>query len=167
MTSVTFNAGAAHKVFRRAVKHLDENSILQAIGLRHLKWINDNFRAGGLDPKWKPLRPNTVAARRGQGAQPLRDSGRLAQSFSHQIRGSTVSIGTQMAIADYHHFGTKPYTIRPRAGRFLKFNTVQGVRFARIVHHPGLPKRPLLPRQKQSEEMAVAIVEAAAEKISD
>ncbi len=165
MSAVTVNAREVDAVIRRAKRYLNPGDLLKAIGLRHLRWINDNFRAGGLDPKWKPLSPNTVATRRGSGAQPLRDTGRLAQSFTESVQGDTVSIGTQMRIAEFHHEGTKPYQIRPNSRRVLRFRTAAGLRYARKVNHPGLPARRLLPKKEASEKMATDIVLAAVEKI--
>lgn len=91
--------------------------ILDAIGLRILNFIDENFRAGGAENPWKALSPNTIASRRkGKGAgsaQPLRDTGRLAQSFvaRNDIGAASVWVGTETEYAEYHHFGTGPYKI--------------------------------------------------------
>jgi len=45
--------------------------------------------------------------------------------------------------APHLEYGTRPYTIRPRRGKALKFLDRSGkVRFARSVRHPGLRPRP-------------------------
>ena len=61
---------------------VDGRVMMDLVGQRVVAWIDQNFRAGGLERPWAPLSPNTVAARRkGRGAgtaQPLRDTGRMA-----------------------------------------------------------------------------------------
>lgn len=154
---------------RRALTSLgrkfETRRILKAIGASQLNWINRNFRAGGIERKWKPLSPNTLASRRGRGGQPLRDTGRLAQSFTATLDGSdAVIVGTTDKRAPWHHFGTRAYTIRPRNRTVLRFMTSRGVTFARKVEHPGLPARPLLPSKREAERLAVKSIRAFADK---
>lgn len=153
---------------QRVNKNLSGRTILTGIGLRVLRFIHQNFRAGGIEKTWKPLQPNTQAARRGSGGggQILRDTGRLEQSYGSAVAGHSVDVGTNMKIAPFHEFGTRPYTIRPKnSGGKLRFMTAGGFAFANVVRHPGLPKRQMLPSQKKGEELAVSILTAAAEKL--
>lgn len=116
-------------------------SLYKLVGQRMLKWVNDNFKAEGLEEKWPPLSPKTIARRRAgsiklsqgarksgrkmivgsainlSGAKPLQDTGRLKQSFFADSFHDRLIAGTQSNYAAFHHFGTKR----------------------------GIPKRPLLP----------------------
>jgi phage gpG-like protein len=141
-----------------------EPEMLAAIGFRQLKWVNDNFKAEGLERKWKPLRPNTVAGRRGGSSRVLQDTGRLRQSFNSRVNGRFVEVGTVDQRAAWHHFGTRPYTITPKTKKFLRFATPGGFRFARIVHHPGLPARPMLPSDRTAEKLAAVALDALFKK---
>jgi phage gpG-like protein len=172
MTSgITVNATRAVRKFKILEKSLDADVALTLIGQRELKWINKNFKAHGIEKPWKPLSKNTIASRRGGGggAQPLRDTGRLAQSFVSVVKKPSVSVGTKNKIAIFHEKGTKPYTIRPKkAGGMLAFMTTRGPALARVVNHPGLPKRQMLPSKQVATfiafETMTKIVENAISK---
>lgn len=142
---------------------LDENEVLGAIGQRLLRWIGQNFRSeGGLVGGWKPLTPGTIAGRRkkGRGAKILRDTGRLQQSFVSAVSGRKVEVGSAEPRADWHHFGTKPYTIRPVSAKLLRFMGPEGKYvFSKEVHHPGLPARKLVPPEEEAEKLAVKILD--------
>jgi phage gpG-like protein len=117
-------------------------------GIATQKWIDDNFRREG-SPAWKSLRPNTVASRRQGSSRILQDSGALKTSFSYDADEYGVAIGSPLQIAEYHEDGTRPYVIRPKNRKFLRFNTTGGPVFSRGVNHPGLPKRKMLPTEAQ------------------
>jgi hypothetical protein len=143
---------------------------LELIGARWLLWVDENFRAGGLERPWVPLARSTLAGRRagGAGAQLLRDRGRLAQSFVSTVtRGpeDRVQVGTEDQRAAWLHAGTPARTILPRQRKFLLFETPEGPRFARRVEHPGLPARPLLPSERAAEEMAVQVLARSVDEI--
>ncbi len=138
---------------------------LRLVGQRQLAWINENFRREGAETAWHPMAANT-RAKRGGAAKLLRDRGRLAQSFVSALRGSdTVAVGTADPRGRWHHEGTRPYTIRPKAAQVLRFMTVNGVTFRRIVHHPGLPARPLVPSERLAAALATSVIDAAVAKI--
>lgn len=158
------------------LRALPVQRLLYAIGARHLRWINENFRTGGRAPGrdsfgWRPLSRNTIAGRRGKGrgVKILQDTGRLRQSFAvdtDRLMGIVV-VGTSDQRAPWHHHGTKPYTIRPKKpGGVLVFKVgnVGGGRgfwrFAKKVDHPGLPSRPLIPSPEVAKIMAVEEIEA-------
>ncbi len=166
-TGVTIKVDArkVQAMFRRLGRSIDEKTLLALVGQRHLNWIDKNFRAGGLETKWKKLSPNTIAGRRKGSSAILQDTGKLRQSFVDTVFGNRVSVGTKNKIAGFHHFGTKPYTIRPKRKRFLFFQTVNGPVFARVVRHPGLAARPLLPTKALGERLALQTVEKAIDKI--
>lgn len=63
---------------------------------------------------WRPLSPRTVARRRKGSSKPLLDTGRLRNSITYRLLGSTgVEIGSNTAYAAIHQFGG-------RAGRGRK-----------------------------------------------
>ena len=152
-------------------------ALYKLVGQRLLKWVNDNFKAEGLEVKWPALSPNTIASRRAgsiknsqgavkyrgrrvvgsagglSGAKPLQDTGRLKQSFFADSFYDRLIVGTQNAVAEYHHFGTKAFTIRPNVKKMLYFMTAGGPAFAKVVHHPGIPKRPLLPSDAMTQAL--------------
>lgn len=160
---------------RTATAELGAKKLLGAIGFGQLRWIDRQFKSEGRAPgstgAWAPLRPNTVAGRRkgrGTGApRILRDTGRMAQSFAMETREAqlAVEVGTPDPRATWHHFGTRPYTIRPKRGKVLVFPTVNGMAFARAVNHPGLPARPMLPPDGQASRMAEDVLRAIVAKI--
>ena len=139
----------------------DTRSLLSAIGDRHLGWIDENFRKGGAEKKWKPLSPNTIASRRKGSSAILQDTGRLKQSFVKVLGSDRVDVGTEDKKALWHHKGTPPFTIRPRAGKVLRFMTTGGFVFTNVVDHPGLAARPLLPSDTLGEKLALDTAEAA------
>ena len=148
----------------------DTPKLLSAIGDRHLAWIDENFRKGGAEKKWRPLSANTIAARRQGSSAILQDTGRLKQSFVKKLGSDRVDVGTEEKKAKWHHEGTKPFDIRPRSAKVLRFVTAGGIVFTRAVRHPGLPARPLLPSDTLGERLALetaeAAVDAAAKKAS-
>lgn len=67
------------------------------------------FRAGK-DPEgrpWAPLSPVTIARRSHGGTKPLRDTGRLQNSFSTQITRNSVEYGTNVEYASTHQYGAR------------------------------------------------------------
>lgn len=96
-----------------------------AVGSVALSLIREAFvtrAAGGTDEaglRWEPLAEST-AARRGLGAQILRDTGILLNSLSPlgpdnvlEARPGTIAIGTNVPYASYHHEGTPRMPARP------------------------------------------------------
>lgn len=152
---------------------LEPRKLLAAIGNRHLGWVAENFKEEGAELKWPPLSPNTIAARRGGGggARILQDTGRMRMSFVQRgvrVQGNTeVSVGTEDKRAEWHDQGTAPYVIHPRKAKRMAFKTANGLAFALVVHHPGLPKRPLIPSEKLGEELATGVIRAIADKAAD
>ena len=156
--AVEIDVSRAVKKLQRVSKVYDPVKLLRLIGQTQLGWVNKNFKDAGTEKKWRPLSPNTIASRRKGSSRPLQNTGRLRQSFEFSLRGrTTVAVGTESQIAPFHHFGTRPYEIR---GNPLRFNTASGIVFAKIVHHPGLPARPLLPTKAVAERIALRAVHA-------
>lgn len=53
---------------------------------------------------WKPLAPSTIA-RRGEGAQILRDTGALYNSLNMTVTKLSVEVGSDLVYAAIHQFG--------------------------------------------------------------
>lgn len=162
MATVRIEVSDARRFLNRVRRAADPRVLLRLIGLRQLRFVDENFRAQGLERKWPPLSPNTLAKPgRGSGARILRDKSKLSQSFTtDQVGANAVRIGTNVEYADHHEFGARPYTIVPTRRQALRFHTVQGVRFSKRVRHPGLPVRKMLPSQAMAERLAVEVIEA-------
>ena len=58
----------------------------------------------------------------------------------------------------FHQTGTGPFTIRPKNKKMLAFQTVKGPVFARVVKHPGIPKRSFLPSEARSLALAGEVI---------
>ena len=155
-------------------KQLKPNKVLTLMGMDMLSWIDKNFKAEGLEGKWKPLSPNTIAARRkkGKGAKILQDTGHLKSSFVlgkddniFTVSGTTVTVGSADKKAHWHQKGTKSYDIYPKTKEYLSF-IYNGKRvFRKKVHHPGLAERPMLPSKHMASEIAKKSLEAYVSKI--
>lgn len=140
--------------------------LLRLIGERLKLFVAEAFRTqgGSTGHAWRLLRPNTLAnPKRGRGAQVLRNTGALHQSFVAEVGSDRVTVGSNKFYAGFHQFGTRPYEIRPVNKRALFFWTVKGNAapymgkgntFARVVRHPGLPARPMLPDESQTRMLA-------------
>lgn len=169
----------AQTKIRRIRAALDTRKMLNAIGLRQLKWINDNFKQQGRlreSGGWKPLADSTRFARRQGSPQVLQDTGRLRQSFVHKVSGTKVSVGTADKKAAWHEFGTSPYIISPKNKNSLVFAHPNGTAtikghgtlhfngktgfFLKEVHHPGLEPRPMLPTRRQARKLAKDVLKA-------
>lgn len=146
-------------------KAFNENQILHAIGNRMLKWINDNFKAEGLEEKWAPLAESTVAARRRGSSRILQDTGDLRKSFVKQVGTGFVTVGTNDEKAKWHHEGTKAYEINAKNLPVMTFLIAKGQwRSAKKVFHPGLAKRPLLPSEETADKLATGVLQAVVDK---
>lgn len=123
---------------------------------------------GQADPwgrAWQVLRPSTIRARRGggQGAQILRDTGRLSNSIhAERVGPLTVELGTDAPYAAIHQFGgTTQHEARSIRVRLRKVKNANGKtvnRFAKDSHKRAetkwgeaaawattIPARPFLP----------------------
>lgn len=177
--TIHVNIDGGLKKLRTLVRQIAPAQLLTLIGMRQLKWINDNFRAQGLETPWKPLSPNTIAARRqgkGRGgAQALMNTGRLRQSFvayGVRVGGSAVTVGTADTRAPYHQYGTAPHRIEAKNAKALRFFVaapIGGRRnrfmlFRRGVNHPGNVARPMLPSPRLARQLAVEELRATLDR---
>ena len=146
-------------------KAADIRTPLKRSGVHMMSSFDKNFKQEGRPQKWKPLQPNTVAARRKQSSKILQDKGLLRMSVLsksgkgniYRLTKDSLAMGSSLKIAPYHQRGTKPYVIRPKRKPLLRFKTTKGWVFARIVHHPGLPARPFVLIQDEDEKAIVDI----------
>lgn len=129
--SVTMDDTRLRAKVAALVKAMDSVQLLESIGLRGLKWINDNFEVdGGLVGGWEPLSEVTISRRRKESSRPLQDTGLLRSSFSffvdggrsvtfgsgvggRNIRGRGIALGTRSRIASTHQFGMGRIPARP------------------------------------------------------
>lgn len=154
MAVIELRSAEGVSLLRTVSRSVDPIALLSVIGDRYVNWIDENFRREGAEVPWAPLRPGTIAGRRRGSSKVLQDTGRLRASATRQLTGETLRIGFGSLIAKFHHFGTRPFIIRPTRKRALRFMTAGGVRFARIVRHPGLPVRRLLPSASLANRLA-------------
>jgi len=156
-------SGAVKKLERLGIV-FDKFELLNAIGSRHLKWINDNFeQEGRLQPSggWPTLSENTIANRRLGSSRILQDRGRLKQSYYKKIIGDhAVWVGSNEKTAEWHQNGTSKYIIKPKTKKALKFRTAKGSIVRKQIQHPGLKKRPMLPTKVIGKKLGITIIEA-------
>ena len=158
-------------------KHMDnlgqqfqQEPLLKGIGLRQVKWINDNFeQRGALAGGWKPLSPFTIAHRIKGSDVPLQDKGLLRASFTPGARdsrfgvaGNTVTVGTAIPYASFHEEGVL-HPIYPVKAKALG---VKGPRGWALHHTSGIPKRKMLPTPQQARDISVAFIQAKIKKIT-
>ncbi|MCP2041772.1 phage virion morphogenesis protein [Neisseria sp. HSC-16F19] len=147
MIEIEINCDAVQKLLNQAAEGLQNSAPLMAVvAARMRRAVDDNFNAQGR-PAWAGIkRPGTI----------LQDSGRLRNSITEQSDADSAVVGTNLAYAPYHQFGTRAYTIRPKNKKRLYW---QGARHpARAVSHPGLKARPFLVLTPADEEDLVESV---------
>ena len=87
-----------------------------------------------------------------QGGQTLRDTGRLMNSYTHNVLSSGVEVGTNVEYAPYLHYGA---TILPKNGQYITF-AVAGQ--YRKVKQSVLPPRTQLGINAEDEATVLDIV---------
>ena len=132
MTRATFKKGA--KVARIERKLADPSKALAQIGVLMVAESQRSFRDQKLGTtKWEPRAPVNVfgiiadfhdgrkkpPARRFERRPALRDTGRLASSIAHSVKGNVVEVGTTVRYAAVHLRGgeveSKPLTSAVRS----------------------------------------------------
>ena len=181
MVLVKVDLGTANAKLAALGASLAPATVLKVIGLRFMSFVDESFRTSGRG-KWAALRPSTIAGRRGGSSSPLQDTGKYRMSFTGQggagfdpaghppvTDGKTfVQVGTESPLKDWHERGTKPYTIRAknnRHGLLTKNQAGDWVFFGKVVHHPGLPARPVLPTLAEADKMAGDTVAAMLDRV--
>ena len=87
-----------------------------------------------------------------QGGETLRDTGRLMNSYTHNVLSSGVEVGTDVAYAPHLHYGA---TILPKNGQYITFAV--GGKY-RKVKQSVLPPRTQLGINAEDEVMVLDIV---------
>ncbi len=124
---------------------IEPSIILDVIGQNTLRWIDDNFTsAGGNVGGWKPNAESTIK-RKGSSA-PLVDTGRLRQSFTAEIFGDTLVVGTNVEYAPPHEYGMSA--------------SVQVNGKVRIVN---IPQRRMLPNEDEALDFTLPTINAMME----
>lgn len=94
-------------------------------------------------------------------------SGGLRGSFVMTFSSNEAKVGTAKTYAEFHEKGTTPYTIKPKTAKLLAFPHISGtplakamtfpsvgrkfakgtpIRYSKMVKHPGLTPRRMLPK---------------------
>ena len=81
--------------------------LLNAAAAEALTQVKLGFR-GSKAPNGAPWKPLKV-----RDGRPLRDTGRLGNSFTVKISGQLVTLGTNVVYARFHQFGTPRIPARP------------------------------------------------------
>ncbi|MDM1272610.1 phage virion morphogenesis protein [Acinetobacter indicus] len=126
-----------------------KNQLFDEIGAGLVNSIQHRFLTGtGVDGNpWK------ISWRaRMQGGETLRDTGRLMNSYTHNVLSSGVEVGTDVAYAPHLHYGA---TILPKNGQYITFAV--GGQY-RKVKQSILPPRTQLGLDAEDEAMVLDIV---------
>ena len=67
-----------------------------------------------------------------------------ARGVKRTARGAEGSFGTDVPYAWPVEAGQRPHVIAARRAAFLRWETPEGVRLARVVRHPGTHERPFM-----------------------
>jgi len=126
-----------------------KNQLFDEIGAGLVDSVQHRFLTGtGVDGNpWK------ISWRaRMQGGETLRDTGRLMNSYTHNVLSSGVEVGTDVAYAPHLHYGA---TILPKNGQYITFAV--GGQY-RKVKQSIIPPRTQLGIDTEDEAMVLDIV---------
>lgn len=140
---ISFTIDLSHlKATAKALAEIEQRPerLLGTVGEAVLNVHQDRHKRGENPDgsKWVDLKPATWAAKKKK--RMLVEGGDMLGRFTYQIKGTQVVVGTNDFKAVFHHYGTKPYVIKPKTKKALKFGGV----IVRKVNHPGLPARQLV-----------------------
>ena len=128
-----------------AVRHSDE--LMALVAARMHRAVDLNFQAEGRPTKWAPIK---------RAGKILADSGALKSSITEHSDATTATVGTNKIYGRWQHFGTRPYTIRPKRKKALAWKGASHP--IKKVKHPGLKPRPFLILPPEDAEALVEIV---------
>lgn len=155
---VEIDSSDLQRAIARAQKYLsDLTPFYEDVGAYMERVTENRFRTetGPDGQPWKELAASTRAAKANDKI--LTERGKMRESLSSEADPDGVTVGFSDRKARWHQFGTKPYTIEPKNGRWLAFQGASGMRFARQVEHPGVPARPMLGISPANEREILAI----------
>ena len=99
--------------------------------------------------KWKALSPAYKKVKRKNADRILFLDGYLANTMRYQVDSQGLLFGSNRPPAKWHHFGTDPYTIKPKDKAALNWPGGPGPRS--VVNHPGLPARPIIGTSEEDD----------------
>lgn len=126
-----------------------KNQLFDEIGAGLVDSVQHRFLTG-TDVDGNPWKISWRA--RMQGGETLRDTGRLMNSYTHNVLSSGVEVGTDVVYAPHLHYGT---TILPKNGQYITFAV--GGQY-RKVKQSVLPPRTQLGINAEDEVMILDIV---------
>lgn len=126
-----------------------KNQLFDEIGAGLVNSIQNRFLTG-TDVDGNPWKISWRAKL--QGGETLRDTGRLMNSYTHNVLSSGVEVGTDVAYAPHLHYGA---TILPKNGQYITFAV--GGQY-RKVKQSILPPRTQLGLNAEDEAMVLDIV---------
>lgn len=127
----------------------DKSKLFDEIGAGLVFSVQDRFFTGR-DVDGNPWKMSWRAKL--QGGQTLRDTGRLMNSYTHNVLSNGVEVGTNVEYAAYLHYGA---TIMPKTGQYITFAVAGQYRKVKQV---VLPPRTQLGLNAEDEEMVLDIV---------
>ena len=132
---VSLNWGGFDKVMAGAVKKMVNKKLLMAtIGETLVSGTIKRF-ADEEDPQGQKWKKSRRAAE--EGGQTLTETARLRKSIDYAATPDKVMVGSNVTYARIHQFGG---TIKPKKGKFLKFNGKDGNPvFVKEVNMPARP----------------------------
>lgn len=126
-----------------------KNQLFDEIGAGLVDSVQHRFLTG-TDVDGNPWKISWRA--RMQGGETLRDTGRLMNSYTHNVLSNGVEVGTDVAYAPHLHYGA---TILPKNGQYITFAV--GGQY-RKVKQSVLPPRTQLGINAEDEAMVLDIV---------
>jgi len=126
-----------------------KNQLFDEIGAGLVDSVQHRFLTG-TDVDGNPWKISWRA--RMQGGETLRDTGRLMNSYTHNVLSSGVEVGTDVAYAPHLHYGA---TILPKNGQYITFAV--GGQY-RKVKQSIIPPRTQLGIDAEDEVMVLDIV---------
>lgn len=126
-----------------------KNQLFDEIGAGLVDSVQHRFLTG-TDVDGNPWKVSWRA--RMQGGETLRDTGRLMNSYTHNVLSNGVEVGTDVAYAPHLHYGA---TILPKNGQYITFAV--GGQY-RKVKQSIIPPRTQLGIDTEDEVMVLDIV---------
>ncbi|MFV5589223.1 phage virion morphogenesis protein [Acinetobacter variabilis] len=126
-----------------------KNQLFDEIGAGLVDSVQHRFLTG-TDVDGNPWKISWRA--RMQGGETLRDTGRLMNSYTHNVLSNGVEVGTDVAYAPHLHYGA---TILPKNGQYITFAV--GGQY-RKVKQSIIPPRTQLGIDAEDEAMVLDIV---------
>lgn len=164
----TLDDAELRAALRRIIGRLQEpRDVLDALGQAVQEHIAESFDTES-DPHgrpWAPLSPVTLARRRGDSAQILRDNSLLMNSITRQVSDTAVTVGTKKPYATTHQFGAKKGAFGTYVGKGFGGSTPTiSIPWGDIPARPFIPG-PELPDTLRDDLLDVlsAYLEAAAQ----